>query len=84
MSKIVQNHELLTRSGCRDEDGLIYEAMKLIGPLPERWKPYWNQKPFEDSNGVVFFVASNRIVNVHLSRQLNHRPRYTMANDMAQ
>jgi serine/threonine-protein kinase SRPK3 len=28
--------------------------MKLIGPLPERWKPYWNPKPFEDSNGVCF------------------------------
>ncbi|KAJ8581150.1 hypothetical protein M405DRAFT_801534 [Rhizopogon salebrosus TDB-379] len=60
----------LVARGYRD-DGRIYGAMKLIGPLPERWKPYWNQKPFEDSNGVVFFVASNRIVNVHLSRHLN-------------
>jgi hypothetical protein len=77
MSEIVRNCELVTR-GYRD-DGRIYGAMKLIGPLPERWKPYWNQKPFEDSNGVVFFVASNRIINVHLSRHLNHRPRYAVA-----
>ncbi|KAG1822888.1 uncharacterized protein BJ212DRAFT_1331193 [Suillus subaureus] len=25
--------------------------MELIGPLPERWKPYWNSKCFEDSDG---------------------------------
>jgi hypothetical protein len=83
MTKIVQNCELLTHSGYHDDE-FIYEAIKLIGPLPERWMLYWNQKPFEDSNGVVFFVASNRIVNAHLSRQLNHRPRYTMADEMVQ
>jgi hypothetical protein len=34
----------------------IYDTMKLVGPLPERWKPYLDQKPSEDSNGTYTFM----------------------------
>ncbi|KAG0704632.1 kinase-like domain-containing protein [Suillus ampliporus] len=41
--------EMFPDGACHDAR-LIYETMKLVGPLPERWKPYWDPKPFEDSN----------------------------------
>ncbi|KAG2368898.1 kinase-like domain-containing protein [Suillus spraguei] len=37
--------------GSDDDNTLIHETMKLVGPLPEPWKPYWNSKRFEDSDG---------------------------------
>lgn len=44
--------DVMLTYGSDDDNMLIYETMKLVaGPLPERWKPYWNSKPFEDSDG---------------------------------
>ncbi|KAG2368911.1 kinase-like domain-containing protein [Suillus spraguei] len=43
--------DVMLVGGSDDDNMLIYETMRLIGPLPERWKPYWNSKHFEDSNG---------------------------------
>ncbi|KAG2360776.1 hypothetical protein BDR07DRAFT_1512599 [Suillus spraguei] len=36
--------DVMLAQGSDDNNRLIYEMMKLIGPLPERWKPYWNSK----------------------------------------
>lgn len=43
--------DVMLTYGSDNDNILIYETMKLVGPLPERWKPYWNSKPFEDSDG---------------------------------
>jgi hypothetical protein len=39
----------------QSKNACIYEMMKLVGPLPERWKPYRDQEPFKDSNGAFFW-----------------------------
>ncbi|KAG1883766.1 hypothetical protein F4604DRAFT_1677494 [Suillus subluteus] len=49
-TKIAFSDVMLTY-GSDDDNMLIYETMKLVSPLPERWKPYWDSKPFEDSDG---------------------------------
>ncbi|KAG1810669.1 uncharacterized protein BJ212DRAFT_1484236 [Suillus subaureus] len=43
--------DVMLAKGSDDDNRLIYETMKLVGPLPKRWKPYWNSKCFEDSDG---------------------------------
>ncbi|KAG1852848.1 hypothetical protein DFJ58DRAFT_841746 [Suillus subalutaceus] len=44
------------RKSSDDDNRLIYETMKLVGPLPERWKPYWDSKCFEDWYSYVVVV----------------------------
>ncbi|KAG1740948.1 hypothetical protein EDB19DRAFT_1828339 [Suillus lakei] len=45
--------DVMLAQGSEDDSRLIYEAMKLVGPLPERWKPCWNPGHFEDSDGNI-------------------------------
>jgi hypothetical protein len=54
-------------------DAFIYAMVKLAGPLPDRWEPYWDSKPFRKPDGVFPPVVIGQTKAAHWNRYASGR-----------